>query len=139
MRRVNPVPSATAGLQLGTLQNLAHELGDPQAALRFLAKYLTLLPHRIERITHGLERRDAASTTDALLSLKITSAMVGATALEAQCAYLSTLHDAELLHQGPEHLPALQQAAAELQHDGADLQLDAATAMTPGDRGSSDS
>lgn len=79
------VSSVTGGLQLGTLRELANELGDPKAALQFLAKYLTILPRRIERITRGLERRDAASTIDALLSLKITSAMVGATALEAQC------------------------------------------------------
>ncbi|MEO3939761.1 Hpt domain-containing protein [Paenarthrobacter nicotinovorans] len=125
---MNPLPR-TGQWHVDQLQVLAQELADPQAALRFLAKYLTLLPRRIERITHGFAHHDAAGTTDALLSLKISSAMVGAGNLEAQCAHLASLPDAALLRHGSKHLPALQQAAAELHAQGVDLQRQAAQAI----------
>lgn len=123
------MPSAVAGVQLETLQNLSAELGDPQAALRFLTKYLTLLPVRIERITEGLKHHDLASTTDALLSLKITSAMIGAQTIEAACAYLSDLPEAALLQRGTELLPQLQQTASDLNREAALLQTEAAHAV----------
>lgn len=80
-----PRKPAPSEWDLSRIHSLADELGNPQPALRFLAKYLSMLPQRVERIVHALDDRDAAETTTALLSLKISSAMVGALETEHQC------------------------------------------------------
>ncbi|BCW12599.1 Hpt domain-containing protein [Paenarthrobacter sp. CC6] len=67
------------------LQALAEELGDSRLALRFLSTYLTMLPERILRLSNGLCGHDLDASMDAVLSLKISSAMVGAVETESQC------------------------------------------------------
>ena len=52
-------------------------------AERFFNDYVDLLPSRSAAIVAGLEEQDKESTLDALVSLKVTSAMAGATEMEA--------------------------------------------------------
>ncbi|MFK0009727.1 Hpt domain-containing protein [Paenarthrobacter sp. NPDC090520] len=86
-----------------TLTVLAEELNDTVAFIRFLERYFRMLPGRTERILHALEQRDTAQTMDAVLSLRISSAMVGALGIEEQCR---TLQD--MVHSGAWPAAALQ-------------------------------
>ena len=56
----------------------AGNLGSNGLASRFLNDYLDLLPRRKRRIINALRDDDPEAAMDAILSLKITSAMVGA-------------------------------------------------------------
>lgn len=64
---------------------LAAEVEDGNAVTGFAATYLELLPGRIGRIQQALGQRDAAAAMDAVLSLKVSSSMTGARALEQLC------------------------------------------------------
>lgn len=83
----DPVPPTPAAMTLEPcrLQALADELGDSTPALRFLSTYLSMLPDRIRSISSGLCTHDVNASMDAILSLKITSGMVGALETEGQC------------------------------------------------------
>ncbi|MDP9694394.1 UNVERIFIED_ORG: hypothetical protein J2X79_001949 [Arthrobacter globiformis] len=74
-------------LDPATFAILAEHVGNP-AAESFLATYLDMLPGRLERIVQALETRDAEEAMDAVMSLKVTSAMAGARHLEHECAQL---------------------------------------------------
>ncbi|MBP2265044.1 MULTISPECIES: Hpt domain-containing protein [Micrococcaceae] len=104
-----PRKLAPSEWDLSRIQSLADELGNPQPALRFLAKYLSMLPQRVERIVHALDDRDAAETTTALLSLKISSAMVGALETEHQCRAIESMIREDHFDDATQALPALQQ------------------------------
>ncbi|KUM36090.1 Hpt domain-containing protein [Arthrobacter sp. EpRS71] len=97
-------------LDLSRLQSLAEELGSPEPALRFLTKYLAMLPTRVERIVHALDDHDAKETTTALLSLKISSAMVGAVETEHQCRAIESMIRANLFEDATHALPALRRS-----------------------------
>ncbi|MBT8159627.1 Hpt domain-containing protein [Arthrobacter sp. GN70] len=58
------------------------------AAHRFAATYTRMLPARVERINQALDDGDDHQAMDAVLSLKISSAMVGALQMEQHCARL---------------------------------------------------
>ena len=103
-----PRKLAPSEWDLSRIQSLADELGNPQPALRFLAKYLSMLPQRVERIVHALDDRDAAETTTALLSLKISSAMVGALETEHQCRAIESMIREDHFDSAVEAFPALQ-------------------------------
>lgn len=62
------------------LMALAHDTGEI-AAQRFLDEYLGLLRERQDHILAGLTYGEAERTMDAILSLKVTSSMVGAVRL----------------------------------------------------------
>ncbi|MFC9352852.1 Hpt domain-containing protein [Arthrobacter sp. NPDC057013] len=64
------------------LMSLAHEAGEA-VARRFLDHYLELLPHRHARTLQTLTCGDAEEAMDAVLSLKVASAIVGAAQLSA--------------------------------------------------------
>lgn len=72
------------------IRSLANDVG-PAIAGAFLGGYLTMLPGRLQRILAGLQDEDADKTLDAILSLKITSAMNGALDVEACCVTLEIL------------------------------------------------
>lgn len=74
-------------LDPATFAVLAEHVGSP-AAESFLATYLDMLPRRLERIVQALETRDAKQAMDAVISLKVTSAMAGARDLERECTQL---------------------------------------------------
>jgi histidine phosphotransfer protein HptB len=70
------------------LRQLADELKGREAAIRFALDYLDLLPGRGARILQALSGRNLAAALDAVLSLKVTSSMAGAVALEQLCRAL---------------------------------------------------
>lgn len=78
-------------LDLSRIRTLAQDLGTPVPALRFLNDYISMLPGRIHRIRTALQDQDPKTSMDALLSLKVTSAMAGALETEAHCRAIETL------------------------------------------------
>ncbi|MFB9651934.1 Hpt domain-containing protein [Pseudarthrobacter oxydans] len=70
---------------------LAGQLASPAAALRFLGDYLGMLQGRLGRILIGLHEEDPDVSMDAILSLKISSAMNGALAAASSCSSLEAL------------------------------------------------
>ncbi len=61
------------------LTELQAELGGDQAIIStFIRNYAELLPWRVERLHHALEKLDIEDAMDAVLSLKTSSHMVGA-------------------------------------------------------------
>ncbi len=60
------------------LDNLADDVGSSAVARHFAAQYLGLLQQRVERLSCALRTHDFDQAHDAVLSLKVTSATVGA-------------------------------------------------------------
>ncbi|WP_298043800.1 Hpt domain-containing protein [uncultured Citricoccus sp.] len=75
-------------LDTDVLIELVEELGDGPPTWGFLARYMQLLDHRVDRLDRALITRDAEGWLDAVQSLKVSSAMAGATALSAAAAQL---------------------------------------------------
>lgn len=75
-------------LELNAMTVLAAEVGRP-AAEAFLATYMNMLPTRLHRIVEALDAEELDEAIDAVLSLKVTSAMAGAEDLERECALLA--------------------------------------------------
>lgn len=69
------------------LMILAEDAGDT-AAHRFFEEYLDLLPSRVSRVVRGLTDADRAASLEAVVSLKVTSAMAGAMRMERYCRQL---------------------------------------------------
>lgn len=63
------------------LQDLADAL-TPEAAERYAADYLRLLPARVGRVVDALNSRDCDAALDAALSLRVSSSMIGALRME---------------------------------------------------------
>ncbi|SDW15715.1 hypothetical protein SAMN04487917_1202 [Arthrobacter sp. yr096] len=99
--------TGTPALEPCRLQTLADDLGDSQPALRFLSTYLSMLPGRILRISNGLCQHDADASMDAILSLRISSAMVGALETEDQCRAIETMIKEDHFDWAVQALPAL--------------------------------
>lgn len=66
---------------------LAARADDPgdTAAQRFFAAYLVLLLSRVSKIIGNLTSSDAGASREAVVSLKVTSAMAGAVRMEHYC------------------------------------------------------
>jgi HPt (histidine-containing phosphotransfer) domain-containing protein len=61
------------------LADLQAELGGDQSIIStFVRNYVDLLPWRVDRLHHALEKLDIEDAMDAVLSLKTSSHMVGA-------------------------------------------------------------
>lgn len=67
------------------IRTLAQNLGSAADAYQFLTDYFDLLPVRVQRLQAAIEDENAEAAMDAVLSLKITSAMAGAVDLESRC------------------------------------------------------
>ncbi|MDR6438970.1 HPt (histidine-containing phosphotransfer) domain-containing protein [Paenarthrobacter nicotinovorans] len=100
--------SSESLLETCKLQALAEELGDSAPAVSFLSTYLSMLPGRILRISNGLCLHDADASMDAVLSLKISSAMVGAVETENQCRAIESMIRDDHFDSAVLALPALQ-------------------------------
>jgi HPt (histidine-containing phosphotransfer) domain-containing protein len=74
-------------LDFRVLAEVAREVGTG-AADRFLATYLGLLPQRIDRVASAIASSDLDAAMDAVLSLRVTSSMIGAVRLELYCRRL---------------------------------------------------
>ncbi|UKA49776.1 Hpt domain-containing protein [Arthrobacter sp. FW305-123] len=105
----DPAPTAEATiLEPCRLQELADELGDSIPALGFLSNYLSMLPHRMLSISRGLCGHDSEASMDAILSLKISSAMVGALETEDQCRAIELMIREDHFDSAMQAFPALQ-------------------------------
>ncbi|MFJ6535918.1 Hpt domain-containing protein [Paenarthrobacter sp. NPDC091711] len=102
-----PAVEATV-LEPCRLQELADELGGSAPVLGFLADYLSLLPDRMLRISSGLCGHNADASMDAILSLKISSAMVGALETEDQCRAIERMIREDHFDSAIRAFPALQ-------------------------------
>jgi HPt (histidine-containing phosphotransfer) domain-containing protein len=71
-------------LDSSTLRSMADEAGL-RTAQTFMDEYLQLLPKRAASVMRGLAGEDPAPALEALVSLKVTSAMAGALRLEGYC------------------------------------------------------
>jgi HPt (histidine-containing phosphotransfer) domain-containing protein len=120
----------SGGLDLGRLQSLAEELGNPAPALRFLSKYLAMLPQRVDRIVHAVDEHDAEETTTALLSLRISSAMVGAVETEHQCRAMESMIREDHFDDAAHALPTLRQTTDRCVASRTDLIRAAHTRLT---------
>lgn len=67
------------------LKKLANDLRSHDAAAAFASTFSQMLPLRVSRILRALDMRDGSAALDAVLSLKVTAAMAGATGMEKQC------------------------------------------------------
>lgn len=66
------------------LLNLTDHTGDT-AAQRFLTEYLEMLPSRVSRVAGCLSSSNVEAAKEAVVSLKVTSAMAGAVRMERYC------------------------------------------------------
>ena len=73
----------------GALQALKDEAGEA-VAQQFMEEYLVMLPVRAAKIFKGLTRGDDETTLEAIISLRVSSAMAGAQRLESYCASLES-------------------------------------------------
>ncbi|MGM9473506.1 hypothetical protein ACS5PJ_16070 [Pseudarthrobacter sp. YS3] len=79
-------------LHFERIRELSVQLDDsPAATLKFLEAYLALLPDRLERILRGIIDCDQAASREAVLSLRVASAMSGAVSAELCCLELEPL------------------------------------------------
>jgi HPt (histidine-containing phosphotransfer) domain-containing protein len=67
------------------LDILGDEIGCRSDTQDFLRTYLEMLPNRLKRIASAVENQNYESALDAVLSLKVTSTMVGALRTEQRC------------------------------------------------------
>lgn len=61
----------------GVLEDLEEQLNGSELAVRFARDYTTMWDQRYSRLATAVQSEDRASALDAIISLKITSAMVG--------------------------------------------------------------
>ncbi len=74
--------------EMSCLSSLFGEAQHDEAVLQFATSFLSLLPVRVSRILTALQSRDAGAAMDGVLSLKVTSSMVGALRMEQLCLCL---------------------------------------------------
>lgn len=77
-------------VEWSSMASLSEETQNDDAVQRFMSTFLALLPGRVSRILHALRAQDSAVAMDAVLSLKITSAMIGALRMEQLCHCIET-------------------------------------------------
>ena len=78
-------------LHFDRVRELAAQLDSPADTLKFLETYLAMLPDRLERILRGIIDCDQEASHEAVLSLKVASAMSGAINAELCCLELEPL------------------------------------------------
>lgn len=78
-------------LETATFRALAEDIGEPGCALDFLGDYLRMLPVRMARSTSHLRNQDSKAAMDAVLSLKVSSAMTGVQEAVARCKGIEAL------------------------------------------------
>jgi hypothetical protein len=89
------------------LEELAEQLQSLDIAHRFARDYAALWEQRQRRLTSAVEGQDHAAALDAVISLKISSAMVGGRHLAVLAGQLQAHIQAGDLHSGQALLPAV--------------------------------
>ncbi|MBT2594435.1 Hpt domain-containing protein [Arthrobacter sp. ISL-72] len=64
-------------VDLAVLQDLSDQLAHPAVAQNFARDYATLWSQRYQKLAAAVDRQDVAAALDAVISMKIASAMVG--------------------------------------------------------------
>jgi hypothetical protein len=64
-------------VDLAVLQDLAEQLAHPAVAQNFARDYANLWTQRYQKLAAALDRQDVPAALDAVISMKIASAMVG--------------------------------------------------------------
>lgn len=77
-------------LDAGVLQNIEDELGQRQMAWNFASDYAAMWGLRQRFLLDSFEREDRVAALDAVISLKVSSAMVGGLRLERLAQRLET-------------------------------------------------
>ncbi|MFP3578788.1 Hpt domain-containing protein [Arthrobacter sp. fls2-241-R2A-200] len=96
------------------LTELQAELGGDQGIiLAFVRNYVALLPWRVSRLHRALENLDMEDAMDAVLSLKTSSAMVGAICMNRLATEMEIR--LRLLPSG-QHLSELKLQVTEMEH-----------------------
>ncbi|WP_284974217.1 Hpt domain-containing protein [Arthrobacter sp. efr-133-TYG-104] len=96
------------------LTELQAELGGDQGIiLAFVRNYVALLPWRVSRLHRALENLDMEDAMDAVLSLKTSSAMVGAICMNRLATDMEIR--LRLLPSG-QHLSELKPQVTEMEH-----------------------
>lgn len=75
----------------GILEDLEEELNGSELAVRFARDYAAMWDQRYARLALAVENQDRASALDAIISLRITSAMVGGVRLARLAEMLETV------------------------------------------------
>lgn len=78
-------------LDAGVLQNLEDDFGQRQMAWKFASDYAAMWRLRQRCLLDSIEREDRAAALDAVISLKVSSAMVGGLRLERLAQRLETI------------------------------------------------
>lgn len=73
------------------LQDLEDELNGSELALRFARDYAAMWDTRYSRLAVAVQNQDRASALDAIISLRITSTMVGGVRLARLAELLETV------------------------------------------------
>ena len=112
------------------LGRLGVELGDHRAATRVAGRFLSLLDSRTLRMQRAIAARDTADALDCVLSLKVTSSMLGGRRLQDRAERLEAALRAGLWPETTAAMSALLEEVAplaqQLQALRADLDLRAA-------------
>lgn len=119
----DPLRAVGAGAQIGqggshrvdrtplvdpnVLHDLEDQLDSPAAARAFVRDYVAVWDERDLRISSSIARRNQAASLDAVLSLKITSTMVGATKLVTLATALEALLREGKLEEAEAALPQI--------------------------------
>ena len=75
----------------GILEDLEEQLNGSELALRFARDYAAMWDQRYSRLALAVENQDRASALDAIISLRITSTMVGGVRLARLAELLETV------------------------------------------------
>jgi HPt (histidine-containing phosphotransfer) domain-containing protein len=73
-----PTDGPAAVLDDNVVRHLTGHADDHAVGMRFATRFRELLPHRLSRIARALEAGDRDLALDAVLSLKVSSATLGA-------------------------------------------------------------
>jgi HPt (histidine-containing phosphotransfer) domain-containing protein len=73
------------------LEDLGEEVGSPEIARKFANDYAGMWVRRQSRIAASVQREDQAAALDAVISLKVASAMVGGSRLAHLAAALESV------------------------------------------------
>jgi len=112
------------GIDRDVLDGLREDLGDPATLRQVVATFLDRLPLVLTELRDAATREDQAAILAGAHGLKGTSAMLGATALSAQCAELEHVARVGKLQEVPARLDVItaqaEAASRALRHEIAD-------------------
>lgn len=106
MKKVQPL------VDWSTLRRLEQEFEDPGPARSFVRDFISFWDERFARLVHAVERGDAPASFDALLSVRITATMIGASRLARLTAELEAWSQRGNLDAVAESLPKMKECAA---------------------------